>query len=111
MKALLDGLRATVTGWWGARRECASILVTLPRGTLWSHQVHSSELTVTCLEGWIWVTREGDAKDHVLTAGRSLQLDTPGRVVVQALRPSRFSMGRESPGAEPMPPPCRAVGR
>ncbi len=111
MKALLDGLRAAVTRWKGTRDECTSILVALPRGTLWSREVRSSELTLSCLEGWLWVTREGDAKDHMLTAGRSLRLDAPGRVVVQGLRPSRFSLSRESPCSEPLPPRFRMVGR
>jgi hypothetical protein len=111
MKALLDGLRATVTRWLGAHSERTSILVALPQGTLWSREVHSSELTLTCHEGWIWLTREGDVKDHMLTAGRAVRLDRPGRVVVQALRPSRFSLGRESPRPAPMPPAYRTVRR
>jgi hypothetical protein len=112
MKALLEGLRATVTRWLEKPRDSTSILVALPQGTLWSHEVHSSELTLTCLEGWIWLTREGDVRDYMLAAGRSVRLDRPGRVVVQALRPSRFSLGREeSPSRVPMTPPFRTVGR
>lgn len=111
MKALLDGLRAAVTRWQGTRGERTSILVAVPQGTLWSQAVHSSELTLTCLDGWIWLTLEGDVRDYMLTAGRSVRLDRPGRVVVQALRPSRFSLAHEPPCPEPMPPPCRTVGR
>ena len=111
MKALLDGLRAAVTRWLGKHSDCTSILVGLPRGALWSHEVHSSELSLTCLEGWIWLTREGDVRDYMLAAGRSVRLDRPGKVVVQALRPSRFSLGRESPCPEPLPRTFRAVGR
>jgi hypothetical protein len=73
--------------------------------------VHSSGLTLTCHEGWIWLTREGDAKDHVLTAGRSVRLDGPGLVVVQALRTARFSLGREPRSQAPMPQRPQAAGR
>lgn len=111
MRSLLGGLRGALTRWLRARSESTSTLVALPRGTLWSHSVHSSELTLTCHEGWIWLTREGDAKDHVLTAGRSVRLDRPGLVVVQALRTARFSLGREPRSQACMPHAPQVAGR
>jgi len=78
--------------------RCAGLLgtVTLARGALWSHRVHSCGLTLTCHEGWVWLTREGDAKDHVLAAGDTVLLDQPGLVVVQALRPACIELQRET---------------
>ncbi len=111
MKSLLEGVRAAVTRWLGARGEGISTLVALPRGTLWSEHVHASGLTLTCQDGWIWVTCEGDAKDHVLTAGRCVRLDRPGLVVVQALRSARFTLGRELPCPAPMGHRPQVVGR
>jgi hypothetical protein len=111
MRTLLQGLWAAVARWLGRCRESTSTLVALPGGALWSHTVHSSELTLTCHEGWIWLTREGDAKDHVLTAGRALRLDRPGLVVVQALRTARFSLGREPESQAPTPHRPQVVGR
>lgn len=111
MKSLLDGLRALVTRWQGTRTGLTSTLVGLPRGALWSHSVHGDGLTLTCHEGWLWLTREGDAKDYVLTAGSCVRLDKPGRVVVQALRGARFSLGREKPSPTPLPCTPQAVGR
>ncbi len=111
MKSLLDALRAVVTRWLGTQSELTSTLVGLPGGALWSFSGHSDELTLTCHEGWLWLTREGDAKDYVLTAGACVRLDKPGRVVVQALRSARFSLGREEPGPEPLRCRPQAVGR
>src|SRR3954463_5656339 len=40
---------------------------------------------IVCRAGTVWVTREGDGADHVLSAGEALDLTRRGRVVVQAL--------------------------
>jgi hypothetical protein len=80
--------------------------VTLARGALWSHRVRSAcGLTLTCHEGWVWLTREGDAEDHVLAAGHTVRLDGPGLVVVQALRPARFELARRPSGQDALPHP------
>jgi Protein of unknown function (DUF2917) len=85
--------------------RCAGMLgpVTLAQGSLWSHRVHSRGLTLTCHDGWVWLTREGDARDHVLAAGDTVRLDQPGLVVVQALRAARFELQRGTQGQSMMP--------
>lgn len=45
-------------------------------------------LRVEVISGRIWLTRSGQAADHMLAGGQCLHLTAPGRVVVQA-------MGRE----------------
>jgi len=77
--------------------------VTLARGAVWSRRVRSCGFTLTCHEGWVWLTREGDAEDHVLAAGDSVVLDQPGLVVVQALRPARFELQRATLGRTALP--------
>lgn len=72
--------------------------VTLARGAVWSHRVHPHGLTLTCHEGWVWFTCEGDSRDHFLAAGATVRLDQPGLLVVQALRPARFELRRETEG-------------
>ena len=42
------------------------------------------------LAGMTWVTQEGDSRDHLLGPGGSFQVRNPGRVVVEALKPSRL---------------------
>ena len=48
--------------------------------------------------GTVWVTEEGDVKDHVVGPGETLLVAHPGRTVVQALGPSWISLA-EGPGA------------
>jgi hypothetical protein len=46
--------------------------------------------TVTCVAGHLWVTQDGDPRDHILGAGQSYTIRAHGRVTVQALAESRF---------------------
>lgn len=45
---------------------------------------------IQCLSGIAWVTQENDARDHILGAGEELLIQSPGLVVVQALRSARL---------------------
>jgi hypothetical protein len=45
--------------------------------------------TIHCLVGSLWVTREGDAIDHVIEAGRTWTVEGRGRVVLSALGDAR----------------------
>jgi nicotinic acid mononucleotide adenylyltransferase len=72
--------------------------LTLEQGSLWSYQAHGERLRLSCDEGSVWLTREGDPVDHVLASGKALQVEGHGRVVVQALRPARLRLaGPEEP--------------
>lgn len=42
--------------------------------------------------GTIWVTEEGDARDHIVTPGDSLVVERGGRTVVQALKAAWISL-------------------
>lgn len=104
-----DWLR-TVTGWlrleaapaWGAGP------VHLPQGGLWSVRTQGGgPLTLTCQEGLLWLTCEGDAQDHVLRTGDTLHLARAGHVVVQALRASRFCMARRTSVRAQCTPPAQ----
>ncbi|MBI5014783.1 MAG: DUF2917 domain-containing protein [Deltaproteobacteria bacterium] len=57
-------------------------------------------VTLRCLEGVCWVTREGDERDHVLRPGDSFRSDSPGRIVVWAVTDARLRI--EPPGGEPL---------
>ena len=42
--------------------------------------------------GTVWVTEEGEGRDHVVGAGDTLVVARPGRTVVQALRPAWIAL-------------------
>ena len=48
---------------------------------------------VTCRSGKIWITLDGGGEDIVLTAGESKSFAPGARVLVEALAPSRISLG------------------
>jgi hypothetical protein len=44
--------------------------------------------------GRVWVTEEGDRRDHILGIGDSFLVKRGGRTVVQALEAARVAIGR-----------------
>ncbi|HXS52092.1 MAG TPA: DUF2917 domain-containing protein [Usitatibacter sp.] len=42
--------------------------------------------------GQVWVTQEGDRKDHIVSAGETLVVLRPGRTIVQALEPTSVAI-------------------
>lgn len=51
------------------------------------------DLSIRCISGQIWLTRQGDAEDHILGPGQSLTVGGDEQAVIQALRESRFRLG------------------
>ena len=49
--------------------------------------------------GTVWVTEEGDARDHVIGPGDALVVARPGRTLVQALKPSWISIAEGASAA------------
>ena len=89
MRALAERLRP------GARWEGAAGPVWLERGATWSVRAHAgAPLVLTCGDGQLWLTCEGDARDYVLGPGDTVRLEAAGHVVVQALRPARVFLSR-----------------
>lgn len=52
----------------------------------------AADMKVVCLEGELWLTRDGDIKDYILGPGESLALARRDRGAVQALRASRLRL-------------------
>jgi hypothetical protein len=48
---------------------------------------------IRCVSGSLWVTQEGDGRDHVLAAGDEFVIESPGTIVVQAFTPARVEFG------------------
>jgi len=55
-------------------------------------QLPARELTLLCLAGELWVTRDGDAEDYILGPGQHLALGRDDQAVVQALQASRMCL-------------------
>jgi len=64
--------------------------ITLAKYKLWSIDGDRRGDVISCLSGTLWITQEGDLKDHVLETGRSFWVTRPGTVVVQALDNAQF---------------------
>ena len=52
----------------------------------------AADLTVLCLEGELWLTRDGDQEDYLLRPGQSLAVRRDDQAALQALRPSRLRL-------------------
>ncbi|MCX7157347.1 MAG: DUF2917 domain-containing protein [Rhodocyclales bacterium] len=49
-------------------------------------------LTLVCLSGELWLTRDGDREDYILGPGRSFVVRRGDEAIVQALRASRVRL-------------------
>ena len=61
-------------------------------GELWKTRTAAGCLSVSCLEGAVWVTQEHDRRDIVLTAGDRFAITRRGLVVAQSLTASTISV-------------------
>jgi Protein of unknown function (DUF2917) len=66
------------------QRHTDPALTRLPAGALMSLPRGAGQ-GIAVFNGLIWLTQEGDRRDHFLTAGDSLPLRSEGRVVMQAI--------------------------
>ena len=48
---------------------------------------------IRCLSGTLWVTQEGDARDHILGPGEEFAIESTGVVVVRRSPPRSSSSG------------------
>ena len=51
-----------------------------------------ADASLLCLDGGLWLTREGDIEDYFLSPGQSFAVRRGDRAVVQALQPSRIRL-------------------
>jgi len=49
-------------------------------------------VTIECLEGSVWVTRDGDLRDVILAAGCAFNIDRKQRILIQALDAARVRL-------------------
>jgi len=68
---------------------CSTAEIVLADWTARSVDVRGRQVEVSCVNGEVLVTFEGDPQDHVVSAGDAFRVRCRGRLVVAALRPSR----------------------
>jgi len=54
--------------------------------------VPDANASVLCLDGELWLTRDGDIEDYILGPGQRFAARRGDKITVQALRPSRLSL-------------------
>ncbi len=64
--------------------------ITLPKHKVWSIEGNRHGDMISCKNGILWITQEGDMKDYVIEAGRNFWVTKPGTTIVQALDNSQF---------------------
>lgn len=77
----------------------------LPNDLQLAHQaIHSlpdaAGVQIGCIEGTVWLTLDGDARDIILEAGEVFTAPEHRRALIYALQPSRISLG--SPAVLPL---------
>lgn len=75
-----------------ARRQgvaTADALQTLARGATFVIEAPLGH-EIFCIDGALWITHDGDPRDHVLDSGRGHVADRATRMVVYALQDARF---------------------
>ncbi len=79
--------------WWNPGGE-ARVVQQLSRGQAARLPSYGAGASLRLRKGIVVVTREGDARDHVLEPGAELQLPGSGRVVAWAIESSRLEIRR-----------------
>ncbi len=52
----------------------------------------AADTKLVCLEGEVWLTRDGDIEDYILGPGKTFLARRSDQVMVQALQPSRVRL-------------------
>lgn len=52
----------------------------------------ADRVTISCLDGMLWITLDGDGSDYVLAVGQALRVPAGNRAVIGALALSRFGV-------------------
>lgn len=67
-------------------------MIELQPSQTWSAEVDRSGVEVRIAAGEVWITRERDLEDHVLSAPATFESRSRGRMVVLALSPARLEV-------------------
>ncbi len=68
------------------------MMLDLSQSQTWSARVGRAGLEVRVSSGDVWITRERDVEDHVLTGPDSFDSTWRGKLVIHALSPARVEV-------------------
>ena len=80
------------------------MMLDLSQSQTWSAKVGRAGLEVRVASGDVWITRERDVEDHVLTGPDTFDSTWKGKLVICALSPARVEV-------RPLPRPVVRAGR
>lgn len=72
-----------------ARRQRLAEFALAPKQIL---ALPAAAAVLVCLEGELWLTRDGDSADYILAPGQRCAIGRGDKAAVQALRPSRLRL-------------------
>jgi hypothetical protein len=64
--------------------------ITLDKYCLWEIEGDRRGDVISCLNGTLWITQQGDLRDYILEPGQDFWVTRSGTVIVQALEKSKF---------------------
>ena len=66
--------------------------IELARGKLWRAVGNNRWRAILCMDGVIWITQDGDLRDHLISAGEMFLVSQAGEVLVQGLTDARLQI-------------------
>lgn len=75
-----------------SKGQCLRVAMSLPAGAFEVIEQLDRQLEVRCVQGELWVTRDGDPKDMVLREQESCTVRPPGRLLFHAVTPIGFEL-------------------
>ncbi len=70
----------------------------LTDGDLFKMDGDNRRTSISCLEGRLWVTQQGDSNDYLLLAGQSMMIGRSGSVLIQGQPDARFALRQPMSG-------------
>lgn len=66
--------------------------ILFPNRSVFSLNGHVEGVTITCITGSVWITQEGDTRDHVLSSGELFAACRGGQIIVQIIENARITI-------------------
>lgn len=75
-----------------SQNKGADAAMELRAGQFWRGDGDNCWRAILCRTGVVWITQNGDLRDHVIAAGEMFLVSQPGTVIAQALVAARIEI-------------------